>query len=490
MAELIRTDLAVRAERAVLVGVLLPDSRVDRRNPLGELERLAKTAGAKVVDYIIQRRHKIDAAYYIGAGKADEIRARAEANDAALVIFDNDLSPAQIRELEKITHCKILDRAELILDIFAARAQTHQARLQVELAQLEYTAPRLRGMWTHLERIVGAGGTGAGATGVGAVGGIGTRGPGERQIEIDRRLVSKRIALLKSRLAEIDRRRLREVRSRGNEYTIALVGYTNAGKSTLLNALTGAGTHTPAKVEDKLFTTLDTRTRKWDLSGKASGFGLQASGARAESRSPKPAASPGMVALVSDTVGFVRDLPHQLVASFRATLEETIHADLLIHVVDVSSRTAELEMESVNRVLAELGCASNLASESNRTLVVLNKCDAVVDQTEIQVIESKVPDCVRISAKTGDGLDDLREYVLKQVGSRANNVTIRTHAGNGEALAFLDRHATILDRRYCDEETEIDVRISPAKLNQLRHRIDGIEVVSPCPQRPPPELDV
>ena len=479
----------------MLVGVLLPDSRVDRRNPLGELERLAKTAGAKVVDYIIQRRHKIDAAYYIGAGKADEIRARAEANDAALVIFDNDLSPAQIRELEKITHCKILDRAELILDIFAARAQTHQARLQVELAQLEYTAPRLRGMWTHLERIAGVGG----ATGVGAVGGIGTRGPGERQIEIDRRLVSKRIALLKGRLAEIDRRKLREVRSRGNEYTIALVGYTNAGKSTLLNALTGAGTgagtHTPAKVEDKLFTTLDTRTRKWDLSAKASGFGLQASGAPAEARSaepgarsPKPSASSGMVVLVSDTVGFVRDLPHQLVASFRATLEEAIHADLLMHIVDVSSRTAELEMESVNHVLAELGCASN------ETLVVLNKCDAVVDQTEIQVIESKVPDCVRISAKTGDGIDDLREYVLKQVGSRANHVTIRTHAGNGEALAFLDRHATILDRRYCDEAdacvTEIDVRISPAKLNQLRHRIDGIEIVSPRPQRPSPESDV
>ncbi len=445
----------------MLVGVLLPASRVDRRNPLGELERLAKTAGAKVVDYIIQRRDKIDAAYYIGAGKAEEIRARAEDNDATLVIFDNDLSPAQIRELEKITHCKILDRAELILDIFAARAQTHQARLQVELAQLEYTAPRLRGMWTHLERIAGAGG----ATGVGAVGGIGTRGPGERQIEIDRRLVSKRIALLKGRLAEIDRRKLREVRSRGNEYTIALVGYTNAGKSTLLNALTDAGTHAHAKVEDKLFTTLDTRTRKWDLSA-------------------------GIVALVSDTVGFVRDLPHQLVASFRATLEEAIHADLLMHVVDVSSHTAELEMESVNRVLAELGCKSNVASESNGTLVVLNKCDAVVDQTEVQVIESKVRDCVRISAKTGDGLRDLRDYVLKQVGSRTDSVTIRTHAGNGEALAFLDRHATILDRRYCNEAAEIDVRISPAKLNQLRHRIDGIEIVSPAPQQTSPESDV
>ncbi len=307
-------------------------------------------------------------------------------------------------------------------------------------------------MWTHLERIAGAGG----ATGVGAVGGIGTRGPGERQIEIDRRLVGKRIALLKRRLADIDRRKLREVRSRSNEYTIALVGYTNAGKSTLLNALTDAGTHAHAKVEDKLFTTLDTRTRKWDLSA-------------------------GIVALLSDTVGFVRDLPHQLVASFRATLEEAIHADLLIHVVDVSSRTAELEMDSVRQVLAELDCASN------ETLVVLNKCDALVDQTEVQVIESKVPDCVRISAKTGDGLGDLREYVLNQVGGRANKVTIRTHAGNGEALAFLDRHATILDRRYCDEEAEIDVCISPAKLNQLRHRIDGIEVVAPNPS---PESDV
>ena len=399
--------------------------------------------------------------------------------------------------------CKILDRAELILDIFAARAQTHQARLQVELAQLEYTAPRLRGMWTHLERIAGAAGTGAGATGVGAVGGIGTRGPGERQIEIDRRLVSKRIALLKGRLAEIDRRKLREVRSRGNEYTIALVGYTNAGKSTLLNALTDAGAHAHAKVEDKLFTTLDTRTRKWDLSAKALGSSLQPSGAPAEARSPKPSASPGIVVLLSDTVGFVRDLPHHLVASFRATLEEAIHADLLLHVVDVSSRTAELEMESVDRVLAELGCKSNPASgpnpasETHRTLVVLNKCDAVVDQTEVQVIESKVRDCVRISAKTGDGLGDLREYVLRQVGSRANNVTIRTHAGNGEALAFLNRHATILDRRYYVEAdagvdtvaAEIDVRISPAKLDQLRHRIDGIEVVPSRPQRLSVESD-
>ncbi len=429
----------MRAERAVLVSVLLPGSRVDPRNPIGELDRLARTAGATVVDYIIQRRDRIDPAYYVGSGKAEEIRQRAEANQADLVIFDNDLSPAQIRDLERTIQRKILDRAELILDIFAARAQTHQARLQVELAQLEYTAPRLRGMWTHLERIAGAGG----GTGAGVVGGIGTRGPGERQIEIDRRLVSKRISLLKKRLTQIDRRKLREVHSRDNEYTVALVGYTNAGKSTLMNALTDAG----AKVEDKLFATLDTKTRKWQLSG-------------------------GMVALVSDTVGFVRDLPHHLVASFRATLEEAIHADVLLHLVDVSSRMAELEMESVNRVLAELEC------DTHKTVVVLNKCDAIDDPTEIQIIENKVKDCIRISAKTGLGLQHLHDYILKQVRSRATDVTIRTHPGNGRVLAFLDRHAAILDRRYQDDTTEIDVRISPAKLNQLCNRIDGVEVVS------------
>ncbi len=435
-----RTDRAVRAEKAVLVGVLLPDSQVDPRNPLGELDRLAKTAGAKVVDYVIQRRVKIGPAYYVGAGKAEEIRTRAEAGEADLVVFDNDLSPAQIRDLEETIGLKILDRTELILDIFAARAQTHQARLQVELAQLEYTAPRLRGMWTHLERIAGVGG----ATGAGVVGGIGTRGPGERQIEIDRRLVNKRIALLKKRLAEIDRRKLREVHSRGNEYTVALVGYTNAGKSTLMNALTDAG----ARVEDKLFATLDTMTRKWSLSG-------------------------GLVALLSDTVGFVRDLPHFLVASFRATLEEAIHADLLLHVVDASARTAELEMDSVTRVLAELECGDH------KTLVLLNKCDVLQDPTELQVIESRIENCIRISAKTGLGLDELHDHILKQVRRRAQDVTIRTHAGNGQVLAFLDRHAHILGRRYLDDSTEIDVRISTAKLNQLCNRLDGVEVVPP-----------
>lgn len=446
MAELERTDLAVQHERAILVGVLLPGSKADPRNPLGELDRLAKTAGARVVDYILQRRTQVDAAHYVGLGKAEEIRDRAEASDATLVIFDNDLSPGQIRDLERIIKRKIIDRSELILDIFAARAQTHQARLQVELAQLEYTAPRLRGMWTHLERIAGAGG----GTGVGSVGGIGTRGPGERQIEIDRRLVGKRISLLKRKLREIDRRRLREIDSREHEFKISLVGYTNAGKSTLMNALTSAGTH----VEDKLFATLDTKTRRWPLSG-------------------------GLSVLLSDTVGFVRDLPHHLVASFRATLEESIHADLLAIVLDISSRNARLELEAVQQVLEDLEC-----TEQPR-IVLLNKMDAVDDPSEAQLIEHhlenlrdgvKVP-CIRVSAKTGIGLEDVHEFVQQRVRSKHTTLTIRTHPGNGRVLAFLDKHAHILERRYGEEAMDIDVRIDRTRLNQLKHRMEGIEVL-------------
>ncbi len=439
MAELHRTDLAVQAERAVLVGVLLPDSKADPRNPLGELDRLAKTAGAEVVDYIIQRRQKVDAAFYVGSGKAEEIRDRCEASDATLVIFDNDLAPGQIRDLERVIKRKILDRSELILDIFAARAKTHQARLQVELAQLEYTAPRLRGMWTHLERIAGAGG----GTSAGAVGGIGTRGPGERQIEIDRRLVGKRLALLRRKLDEIDQRKKRELGSRQHEYQISLVGYTNAGKSTLMNALTGS----KAYVEDKLFATLDTMTRQWHLSG-------------------------GLTTLLSDTVGFVRDLPHHLVASFRATLEEAIHADMLFVVVDVSSASAERELAAVTEVLAELEC------EDRPRVIVLNKFDAVTDPSAAQIIEHTSQRVVRVSAKTGWGLDVLHDLVLDQIRDRHTSVTIRTTPANGRALAFLDKHAHIIDRRYLEEAVELDIRIGRAKLEQLQNRLDGIEVLA------------
>ncbi|NUQ47128.1 MAG: GTPase HflX, partial [Phycisphaerae bacterium] len=366
-----RTDHRLARETAILVGVILPEraGRVDPYDPLKELHALADAAGAIVVDKIIQRRERIDPAGYVGKGKLEEIARRVEQHRADVVIFDNELSPSQIREIEAIARCKVLDRTELILDIFASRARTHAARLQVELAQLQYTAPRLRGMWTHLERIAGAGG----GTGVGAVGGIGTRGPGERQIEIDRRIVGKRIALLKERLAEIDQRKVREVGARQDHFTVSLVGYTNAGKSTLMNALTGAAT----LVRDQLFATLDTLTRRWDLGN-------------------------GRFVLLSDTVGFIRNLPHHLVASFRATLEEAIHADLLLHVVDASSPDAEQQVAAVHDVLRSLGVA-----DDRRQLLVLNKTDAIEDEAAFTVLRAAHPAALPISARSGAGLPEL-----------------------------------------------------------------------------------
>src|SRR5271170_250078 len=326
MAELKRTQLTVRRERAILVGVILPKSTADPRDPLGELASLAKTAGARVVGTVLQRRQRIDAGTYVGSGKVKEIAALAIKQEADVVIFDNDLSPGQIGALETIINeeaaspimegIKVLDRSELILDIFATRAQTHEAKLQVELAQMQYTYPRLTRMWGHLERIAG-----------GAPAGIGTRGPGEQQLEIDRRLVRKRIGRLRDEIDQIQQRKARLVAERTSEhFTICIVGYTNAGKSTLFNTLTGAGTY----ADDKLFATLDTKTRAWNLER-------------------------GVQVLLSDTVGFVRDLPHNLVASFKATLEEAIHADLLLHVLDVGHPHAEQQFKSVHEVLDEIG---------------------------------------------------------------------------------------------------------------------------------------
>jgi len=257
--EKVRETLRVRKERAILVGAV---ARGDGgQADLSELTALAESAGAVAVDNFKQKIRAIKPATYIGKGKAEQLRQRVRKFKANVVIFDNDLSPAQIRELERIIGIKVLDRSELILDIFATRAKTRQARLQVELAQLEYTYPRLTRMWGHLDTVVGAGG----GTTAGAVGGIGTRGPGEQQLEIDRRLVNKRITELRRQLVQIDKRRIREIDSRRGMFKICLVGYTNAGKSTLLNALTDAD----VVVEDRLFATLDTRTRRWSLEGGA-----------------------------------------------------------------------------------------------------------------------------------------------------------------------------------------------------------------------------
>jgi len=356
----------VDSESAILVGVAL-SARDSQRGRLGgrvgsdyqeslldELAGLVETAGAEVVARITQRRERPDKKTYIGRGKVEQIERMIEATEAEVVVFDNDLTPAQTRNLEQALDVKVLDRTEVILDIFSSRAQTHEARLAVELAQLEYSLPRLKRMWTHLSRMKM---------------GVGMRGPGEKQLETDRRLVERRIRDLRRDLEKIERRKERQVAARRDRMTVSLVGYTNAGKSTLMNALTGAD----VLVEDKLFATLDTRTRRWQLPGW------------------------GPV-LLSDTVGFIRDLPHRLITSFKSTLEETCQADLLIHVADASRPDAMEQILAVYAVLKELGI------EEKDTLLALNKIDLAGEPLQVEAIRRRWPNAVAISAAHGEGL--------------------------------------------------------------------------------------
>ncbi|UCG57878.1 MAG: GTPase HflX [Phycisphaerales bacterium] len=435
--EKFRQTLRVRKERAVLVAAIL--HRSDGSDDMAELTALAESAGAVVVDRFQQKIRKINPSTYVGKGKATQLAGRARRFKADVVVFDNDLSPGQIRELEEIVRVKVLDRSELILDIFATRAKTRQAKLQVELAQLEYTYPRLTRMWSHLDTLAGAGG----ATAAGAVGGIGTRGPGEQQLEIDRRLVNKRITELKRELTSIDQRRLREIKGRGGLFKICLVGYTNAGKSTLLNTLTDADVF----VEDRLFATLDTRTRRWS-----------------------PAR--GVEVLLSDTVGFVKRLPHQLVASFKATLEDAVNADLLLHVVDVSNPDAHAQIESVNNVLAEIGC------EKSPVLEVLNKIDVVKKIGQLEMLQTLFPDAVAISAKTGLGLDQLSAVVTAKYKGAEIVLRVSSSQSNGKVQSFLRAHGQILDEQYCDSTVVIDARLGRNQLPGLqRLHPDNLEIL-------------
>lgn len=441
MAELKRTELSVRQERAVLVGVILPDSTADPRDPLGELASLAKTAGAKVVGTVMQRRQRVDAGMYVGSGKAIEIAHLAMREKADVVIFDNDLSPGQIGSLEKTINkeagsrhgegIKVLDRSELILDIFATRARTHEAKLQVELAQLEYTYPRLARMWGHLERIAG-----------GAPQGIGTRGPGEQQIEIDRRLVRKRISDLKSDISIVQDRKTRLVAERTRvHFTVCIVGYTNAGKSTLFNTLTAAGTY----ADDKLFATLDTKTRAWRLER-------------------------GTEVLLSDTVGFVRDLPHNLVASFRATLEEAVHADLLLHVLDVGHPHAEQQFSSVHKVLEEIG------AKGKPELLLLNKIDTDEGEQNFPFWRTLHPDAIPISARTGKGVAQLTEAVYRAVRGQQVDVTLEADVTNGRLINFIESHSRVLDRQFDDSRVRIRCVMGNKTLADLS-RNDQVEVI-------------
>ncbi len=436
--EPLREGQTARRERAILVGILLPSTRSDPQDPLGELSALADSANVEVLDTLIQKRMKLSTGYALGKGKLEELKERVELQQADVVIFDNDLSPRQIRGVEETVGCKAIDRSELILDIFASRARSREAQLQVELAQLQYTAPRIRGMWTHLERVAGAGG----GTAVGAVGGVGTRGPGERQIEIDRRIVKERINHLKHEIDEIDKRKQREAKSRVDQFTICLVGYTNSGKSTLMNKLTDAGRF----AADMLFATLDTKTVRWDLGD-------------------------GRSALLSDTVGFIRDLPHHLVASFRATLEEAIHADLLLHVVDSSSPLAWQQMESVEDVLESLGCSKS------PQVVLLNKSDVALEGGIATMIEGTRRESLPISALTGTGLDRLRDLVLSKMQGDRLRVAVTIPHSEGKLLSQIDRLADVVSRRYESEGVELDLRITSEHLEQLRGRYPKLRIV-------------
>jgi GTP-binding protein HflX len=427
-----RVDPPDRPERAVLVAVGGPVASTNgdawsAEELLEELRALAISAGAEVVGQVVQSRDRADAALYIGRGKADELKREVAARDAQLVVFDNDLSPAQGKKLEDLIGVRVLDRSELILDIFARRAKTREAKLQVELAQLQYLLPRLRRMWTHLSRIRG---------------GIGLRGPGEMQLEVDRRVIRDRIRRLKEKLEGIETRRSLQRKGRGEVWNVALVGYTNVGKSTIMNRLTGER----LRAVDSLFATLDATTRRMELPG-------------------------GETVVLTDTVGFIRDLPHDLVASFRATLEEVVHADLLLHVVDVSDPRRESRMAVVRDVLRSLDVGDA------PTLTVFNKFDRIPAAeragVRARLLEAHEPGVVA-SAVEPRGLVALEEALARYVETHEVRVRAVVPSGDGRRLALIHRLTEVLERRYADGLVELELRARPEALARLER--EGIPV--------------
>lgn len=422
----------------MLLGLVLPDAPRSYAEPLEEMARLADTAGADPVARVLQRRARPDAATWVGSGKAEEVGETARAVGATLVIVDHDLSPSQARNLEKLAGVRVVDRTELILDIFALRARSASARAQVELAQMEYSLPRLKRLWTHLNRETGSG-----------TAGVGLRGPGEKQLEIDRRLVRLRIRDLKRELSEIRARHERMVESRGRFFNVALVGYTNAGKSTLLKRLTGAD----VLVEDRLFATLDTTTRAWDV-------------------------RPGRRVFLSDTVGFLKDLPHHLVASFLATLEEARRADLLLHVVDAHDPDAVAHVDVVEQSLSAIGAGAV------PRLPVLNQVDRVVEPLALRHLEERLPGGIRVSAVTGEGLDRLAAAVAKAAARGADDVVVEADAGNGRLLARLREWGEVEDVAFADGRARVRVRLPMRRFGLVRREggtvlsLDGREITA------------
>jgi GTP-binding protein HflX len=407
-----------KQERALLIGLEQEGvSKWDLRDSMEELAELANSAGAEVVNTVTQKLQKPTAPYYIGKGKAELIKESFKDQHVTSVIFDDELSPAQGRNLENLLSRKVLDRTQLILDIFAQRARSREGRLQIELAQLQYLLPRLTRMWTHLSR---------------QTGGIGTRGPGETQLEVDRRRVQERIARLERDLEGV--RKVRSVQRQGRKRhqwpVAAVVGYTNAGKSTLLNLLTGAD----VVAENKLFATLDPTTRSLTLPNRQR-------------------------LLLTDTVGFLRKLPHTLIESFKATLEEVVEADLLIHVVDLSHPRVDEHIEAVDTVVKELGAFGK------QTLMVFNKIDALTDNDLIDVYTKKFPGSVAISARKGTGVSELVQALEDELGAWRLRSRFRIPQSEAGLIAEIHRVGHVLELRYEGEFAEI-VAHTPPELQQ------------------------
>jgi GTP-binding protein HflX len=407
-------------ETAILVGCLI-DNRDEERMRLSmeELAELADTAGVEVLDVITQNRDRIDPAWYLGTGKIDELAQRAEELDVDVVIFNDELSPSQTRNLDRIFDCKVIDRTQLILDIFAGRAQSREGKIQVELAQYNYLLPRLAGQGKQLSRLGG---------------GIGTRGPGESKLESDRRHIRRRITELKQQMEDTVRTRQlhRERRKKNNVFQVALVGYTNAGKSTILNQLTNAGT----LQEDKLFATLDPTTRQLELPS-------------------------GMEVLLTDTVGFIQDLPTSLVAAFRSTLEGVKEADLILHVVDSHHPDLQIHMQVVDRILREL------KAEEIPQLVVFNKADAMAEGTYLPPAD----EWILISAMRQDDLKRLLKRIESYALESFNEMTLKVPVSRGDILSLLHREGVEMQQHFDEEEEAYQITVRVNRANPIYGKI-------------------